>query len=303
VDRERDYIEIFERYFEAEMSPEERQAFESTLARQPELHQQFQTYKAIRKSLAIERIKQQMIAKGVGLSKNPGPTQVLPKGSETARYLKWLLVLLVGVGLVLGVLSLTKRQSEKQPVAPPSEEDLKLNPFLGPDSTQVEPIFMAEESKQDSPALDLIAKVVMPEVKSNHNQSGSKTPLPEPTKSLPSRVSKQNDAIAYQEEWVLMAIDLLPNGPSATRGSSDSAPIQAEELYPRIKEYLKTGDWKSALKLSDKEAINPDDRDWIQMLALHASGQQEESQLLLKAMAEDRVHTYQMEAEALLKEF
>jgi hypothetical protein len=303
VDRERDYIEIFERYFEGAMTPEERQAFENTLASQSELNQQFQTYKAIRKSLAIEKIKQQMIAKGVGLSKNPSPTQVSPKGKDGAGNLKWLGLLLF-LGLVaLGVFLATKRQSEKQPVAPPSEEDLKLNPLLGPDSTQVEPIFMAEESKQDSPALDLIAKVVMPEVKSNHNQSGSKTPLPETTKSLPSRVAKQSDAIPYLGEWVLTAIDLLPNGPSATRGNTDRALTQAEELYPLIKDHLKKGDWKSALKLADSEVINPDDRDWIQMIAMRASGQQERALLLLKDMAEDRAHTYQMEAEALLDEF
>jgi hypothetical protein len=303
VDIERDYIEIFERYFEGEMSPEERQAFENNLASQSELNQEFKAYRAIRKGLAIERIKREMIAKGVGLSKDPGPIQVSPKGSETARYHKWLLGLLVGVLLVLGLLSLANRQREKQPVAPPSEEDLELNPIQSSDTTQFEPVWVVEQSMQDSPALDLIAQVANPETKSNHNQTGSKIPLPKTKGSLSGRDSGQRDAIAYLEEWVLMAIDLLPDGPSATRGSSDRTPTQAEELYPLIKEHLKTRDWKFALELSDKEAINPDDRDWIKMIALFASGQQEDALQLLRTTAEDRVHTYQMEAEDLLKEF
>jgi hypothetical protein len=303
VDRERDYIEIFERYFEGAMTPEERQAFENTLASQSELNLQFQTYKAIRKSLAIEKIKQQMIAKGVGLSKNPTSAQLLPKGREAAGYLKWLGVLLFLALVALGVFLWTKRQSEKLPFAPPAEEGLEWVPSQDFDSTQVEPVFMVEALQPDSPTLYPMDQAIFKDTQLQNAALVGKESLPNTPKEPFAENLESGDAIPYLGEWVLTAIDLLPDGPSATRGNTDRALTQAEELYPLIKDHLKKGDWKSALKLADSEVINPDDRDWIQMIAMRASGQQERALLLLKDMAEDRAHTYQMEAEALLDEF
>ena len=286
MDKEIENIEEFERFFEGNMSLEERVAFEAKLDTDKSFNKQFSNYKSVRKSLEIEKIRRQLVHKGIKARPDSpvpmAPVEELPKKMPK---IGWILLALLVLLLLLYLLGPSiSQETENQP-------DIE-NPV---DTTEV--VQKVPQEKPNAGPTPYPSENWETKESTNFEQE-PKTDKGTPNAKTPTATEKDQEWLEFMD-LVLIRIELLPEGPSSMRGTS-AGTTKGDNLYPYIKELLRQEKWKEALQLSQEKSINPDDRDWIQCIALQGMGKKKEFHQLLKTIASDYLHTYQMEAEKIV---